>query len=90
MQLLLIAALCSAVFYCIGELMGAVGAHVMSFMAEIAVVAVKTFRSSSNVRLRTKSKTKKSLIYVIVVRVPSFPFPNSSQEIPRHGWKGSY
>ena len=48
----------SAVFYCIGELMGAVGAHVMSFMAEIAVVAVKTFRSSSNVRLETKRNPK--------------------------------
>ena len=57
--LLLISAFSSAVFLCIGELVGAVGERVMSFMAEIAVVVVNTFRSSSNVRLETKRKPKK-------------------------------
>ncbi|KAH8115151.1 clathrin-coated vesicle protein [Phellopilus nigrolimitatus] len=37
-----------AAFYCIGELMAAVGSTVMSFMAEIVTVSLKTLRSSSN------------------------------------------
>ena len=57
--LLLISAFSSTVFLCIGELVGTVGECVMSFMAEIAVVVVNTFRSSSNVRLETKRKPKK-------------------------------
>lgn len=41
----------SAAFYCIGDLMAAFGAQVMSFMNEIAAVALKAIRTSANVSL---------------------------------------
>ncbi|KAI0063032.1 clathrin-coated vesicle protein [Artomyces pyxidatus] len=41
-----------ASLYCIGELMGTFGAQVMSFMTEIATVALKTYRSSNSISLR--------------------------------------
>ncbi|KAI0258392.1 clathrin-coated vesicle protein [Gloeopeniophorella convolvens] len=41
-----------ASLYCIGELMGTFGAQVMSFMTEIATVAIKTYRSSGTISLR--------------------------------------
>ena len=40
----------SAAFYCIGELMGALGGNVMSLMAETVVQCLRNYRSSSNVR----------------------------------------
>ncbi|THH07979.1 hypothetical protein EW145_g3009 [Phellinidium pouzarii] len=47
-----------AAFHCIGELMAAVGSQVMSFMAEIATISLKTLRSSSNtVLLRVHALT---------------------------------
>ncbi|CAA7266119.1 unnamed protein product [Cyclocybe aegerita] len=42
----------TAAFSCIGDLMGVFGSQVMSFMAEISMVTVKTFRSSSSPILR--------------------------------------
>lgn len=40
----------SAAFYCVGELMAALGSQVMSFMAEIVTTSIKNFRTSSSVR----------------------------------------
>ncbi|TFK48336.1 clathrin-coated vesicle protein [Heliocybe sulcata] len=42
-----------AALYCVGELMLKFGSQVMSFMAEIGTVTIKTYRSSSSVSLRT-------------------------------------
>ncbi|KAI0830170.1 ARM repeat-containing protein [Trametes gibbosa] len=42
-----------AAIYCIGELMGTYGSQVMSQMAEVATVAIKLYRSSSPIILRT-------------------------------------
>lgn len=39
----------SAAFYCVGEMMGEYGAQVMSFMVELAVLAVRTYKISSAV-----------------------------------------
>ncbi|PPQ99633.1 hypothetical protein CVT24_005211, partial [Panaeolus cyanescens] len=44
-----------AAFSCIGDLMAAFGANVMSFMAEICVVTIKTYRSSNSPLLRYHS-----------------------------------
>ncbi|KAI5117719.1 hypothetical protein M0805_001805 [Coniferiporia weirii] len=54
-----------AAFYCIGELMAAVGAQVMSFMAEIVITSLKTLRSSSNsvlLRVHALVALRKSLV----------------------------
>ncbi|TDL16333.1 clathrin-coated vesicle protein [Rickenella mellea] len=53
-----------AAFYCVGELMTAFGAQVMSFMSEIASTALKTLRSSSSsvlLRFHSLVTLKKSL-----------------------------
>jgi hypothetical protein len=39
----------SAAFYCVGEIMGEYGSQVMSFMVELALLAVKTYRISGAV-----------------------------------------
>ena len=39
----------SAAFYCVGEIMGEYGSQVMSFMVELALLSVKTYRTSSAV-----------------------------------------
>jgi len=39
----------SAAFYCVGEIMGDHGSQVMSFMVELALLAVKTYRTSNAV-----------------------------------------
>ena len=39
----------SAAFYCVGEIMGEYGSQIMSFMVELALLAVKTHRMSNAV-----------------------------------------
>ncbi|OBZ74420.1 HEAT repeat-containing protein 5B [Grifola frondosa] len=42
-----------AAMYCIGELMGTFGAQVMSLMVEVATVALRLYKSSNSIILRT-------------------------------------
>ena len=39
----------SAAFYCVGEIMGEHGSQIMSFMSELALLSVKTYRTNSAV-----------------------------------------
>ncbi|KAH7927705.1 ARM repeat-containing protein [Leucogyrophana mollusca] len=53
-----------AAFWVIGELMGTFGSQVMSFMGEIASIALKTFKSSSSPQTRFHALTmlRKSIV----------------------------